>query len=79
MVLNSIYHFPMIFGYPMMFEYIRFILWVNHDLGWYDCIFYLLCYPVVPSVSCKRRDPRYRVLQYVHGLLIVGVAGVTAA
>ena len=25
------------------------------------------------------RGPRYRVLQYVHGLLIVSVAGVTTA
>ena len=30
---------------------------------------------MMPSVSCKRRDPRCRVLQYVHGLLIVSVAG----
>ena len=41
MVLNSKYYFTMIYGYPMMFEQIRFVLWVNRDLGWYDCIFYL--------------------------------------
>ena len=29
---------------------------------------------MVPSVSCKREGPRCRVLQYVHGLLIVIVA-----
>ena len=29
MVLNAIYYFPMMYGYPMMFEQIRFVLWVN--------------------------------------------------
>ena len=24
-------------------------MWVNRDLGWYDCIFYLWCCPTVPS------------------------------
>ena len=55
MVLNSIYYFP-IYGYPMMFEQIHFVLWVNHDLGWYDCIFYLWCCPTVPSVSRKHES-----------------------
>ena len=27
---------------------------------------------MVPSVSCKRRGPRYRVLRYVHDSLMVG-------
>ena len=27
---------------------------------------------MVPSVSCNRRDPRCRVLQYVHDSLMVG-------
>ena len=29
----------------------------------------------MPSVSRKRRPPRCRVLQFVHGLLIVSVVG----
>ena len=29
MVLNAIYYFPMMYGYPMMFELFRIVLWVN--------------------------------------------------
>ena len=32
-----------------------------------------------PPSRANVRAPRYRVMQYVHGLLIVGVAGMTTA
>ena len=44
-----------------------------------SCMFYFDAVLWCPPCRARMRDSHCRVLQYVHGLLIVSVAGVTAA
>ena len=36
MVLNAIYYFPMMYGYPMMFEYIHLSYGLIDDRDWFE-------------------------------------------